>query len=164
MQVNPLPRLDLGWPARDQASIGAGEVIHRGPVLRTAHQMSRPRARAATIAVLSLRVAYGVALISVPERLAGRWLGTAAGNAPTQVPLRALGAREIAIHGGALAAAVKDAPLRPWLAGSIAGDLTDVAATAAGRDQLPDGAALATLVVGGGSALNTAALALAAER
>jgi hypothetical protein len=126
--------------------------------------MSRPRARAAAIAVMSLRVAYGVALIAAPERLARRWLGPAAAGAPTQVPLRALGAREIAIHGGALAAAVKGAPLRPWLAGSIAGDLTDVAATTAGRDQLPDGAALATLLVGGCSALITAALALAAER
>ena len=54
-------------------------------------------------------------------------------------------------------------PLRPWLAGSIAGDLSDLAATVAGRDELPKGSATATLVVGGSSALISAAVALAVE-
>jgi hypothetical protein len=125
--------------------------------------MSISRARAASVAVLGLRVAYGAALIAAPTRLARRWLGPAADNAPTQVPLRSLGAREVLIHGAALAAALTGAPLRPWLAGSIAGDLTDIAATAGGRDQLPDGSALATLVVAGSSALISAALAVAVE-
>jgi hypothetical protein len=56
---------------------------------------------------------------------------------------------------------------RRWLgsaAESIAGDLTDIAATAAGRDQLPDGSARATLVVAGTSALISAALAAAVDR
>jgi hypothetical protein len=122
------------------------------------------RTRAAAIAVLGLRVAYGAGLIAAPGRLGRRWLGPASATAPTQVPLRALGMREIVLHVGALLATLRGAPLRPWLIGSIAGDLGDVAATIAGRGELPDGASTATVVVGGGSALVSAALAFAIER
>ncbi len=114
--------------------------------------------QAGTTAVLGLRIAYGVTLIIAPERLALRWLGPDSSRAPTQVPLRGLGAREIVLHTGALLAAFRHAPLRPWLAASIAGDCVDIAATTAGRDQLPDGAPLATAVVAGASALISAGL------
>jgi hypothetical protein len=120
-------------------------------------------ARKRAVVLLGLRVAYGVGLIAAPTRLGRRWLGPAANAAPTQVPLRALGARETILHAGAIVAAVRGAPLRPWLAGSIAGDLTDLVATFAGRDELPKGSATATLVVGGSSALLTAAVAAAVE-
>ncbi len=120
-------------------------------------------ARTGAIAVLGLRIAYGAGLIAAPSRLGRRWLGPAANAAPTQVPLRALGAREIVLHAGAIIAAVRGAPLRPWLAGSIVGDLSDLAATVAGRNELPKGSATATLVVGGSSALISAAVALAVE-
>ena len=93
--------------------------------------------RTATIAVLGLRVAYGAALIVAPARLTRRWLGPAAGAPPTQVPLRGMGAREIVVHGAAIAAALNDLPLRPFLAASIAGDLADILATVAGRRGLP---------------------------
>jgi hypothetical protein len=120
--------------------------------------------RTATFAVLGLRVAYGAALIAAPERLALRWLGPAAGAPPTQVPLRGLGAREIVVHGAAIAAALHGKPLRPFLAASVAGDLADIVATAAGRRGLPAGAAPATLAVAGGSALLTVGLAAAVDR
>ena len=80
--------------------------------------------------MLGLRVAYGAGLIAAPERLARRWLGPAAGAPPTQVPLRGLGAREIVVHGAAIAAALRGLPLRPFLAASVAGDLADILATA----------------------------------
>jgi hypothetical protein len=48
--------------------------------------------------------------------------------------------------------------VRPWLAASVAGDLTDIASTVAGRRELPRGAAPATVVIAGGSALLSAAL------
>jgi hypothetical protein len=121
------------------------------------------RARTGAIAVLGLRIAYGAALIAAPGRLGRRWLGPAAHAAPTQVPLRALGAREIILHSGAIIAAVGGGPLRPWLIGSIVGDLSDLVATVAGRDELPKGSATATLVVGGSSALISAAVAAAVE-
>lgn len=75
-----------------------------------------------------------------------------------------MGAREIVLHGGALAAALSGAPLRPWLAGSIAGDLTDLAATVVGREQLPKGSVMVTSIVAGASALLSAALAVAVPR
>lgn len=124
--------------------------------------MNFPRASAAT--VLVLRVAYGVALIAAPGKLTVRWLGEAASDAPVQVPLRALGAREVVLHTGALIALRNGTSLRPWLAASVAGDLTDVVATAAGRRRLPPGSPLATLAVGGGSALITLLLAGAVDQ
>jgi hypothetical protein len=123
--------------------------------------MTGPRKGA--VVVLGLRIAYGAALIAAPGRLGRRWLGPAANAAPTQVPLRALGAREIVLHAGAILAAVRGAPLRPWLAGSIVGDLSDLAATVTGRDELPRGSATATAVVGASSALLSAAVAVAVE-
>ncbi len=120
--------------------------------------------RASASTVLVLRVAYGVALIAAPGKLTQRWLGDGASDAPVQVPLRALGAREALLHAGALIALRNGAALRPWLAASIAGDLTDVIATTAGRRRLPSGSPLATLAVGGGSALITLLLAGAVDK
>ena len=123
--------------------------------------MTIPRVAATT--VLALRISYGVALIAAPRRLALRWLGPAAEDAPAQVALRGLGARETILHAGALLAATRGRPLRPWLAASVAGDLTDVIATAIGRRRLPRGSSQATLAVGGGSALASALLAVAVD-
>ena len=120
--------------------------------------------RTATLTLLGLRVAYGAGLIAAPERLTKRWLGPAAGAPPTQVPLRGMGAREIVVHGAAIATALNDLPLRPFLAASAAGDLADILATVAGRRGLPEGSAQATLAVAGGSALLTAGLAAAVDR
>jgi hypothetical protein len=117
------------------------------------------RGRSAVAGVMALRIAYGAALIAAPERLARRWLGPDAGRAPAQVPLRALGMREALLHAGGLAAAVRGGDVRPWLAASIAGDLTDIAATVAARAGLPRGAAPATAAVAGGSALVSAVVA-----
>jgi len=118
----------------------------------------------AVAGVMALRIAYGAALIAAPERLARRWLGPDAGRAPAQVPLRALGMREVLLHTGGLTAAVREADVRPWLAASIAGDLTDIAATVAGRGGLPRGAAPATAAVAGGSALVSAVAGAIARR
>jgi hypothetical protein len=121
------------------------------------------RARTAAVAVLGLRVVYGVALVAAPERLARRWLGPSAATPPAQVPLRALGVREAILHGGAIAAAVAGRPVRPWLAASIAGDLSDIASTVAGRAGLPGEAPVATTIVAGASAAISAAVAVAVD-
>ncbi len=120
-----------------------------------------PVTRTAAIAVLSLRVAYGVALVAAPSRLARGWLGPT--GAPAEVALRGLGVRETAVHAVALAAALRGGPLRPWLGVSLAGDLGDIAATAVGGPALPDGAVPKTAAVAGVSALLTAAVAVAVE-
>jgi hypothetical protein len=67
------------------------------------------------------------------------------------------------LHTGALLAATRGGPLRPWLAASVVGDVTDVIATAIARRRLPRGSTAATLAVGGGAALTSAALALAVD-
>lgn len=120
--------------------------------------------RIAAITVLALRLAYGLALLVAPGRVTRSWLGPAGGRPPTAVALRGLAAREVAVHAAALVDAFRGAPLRPWLALSIAGDLADIAATAAGRKGVPDKAPEKTLAVAGGSAAISAALALALDR
>ena len=119
--------------------------------------------RTGTIAVLALRVAYGAALAIAPGRVTRRWLGQTADTAGGSVALRGLGARDAALHVGALAAFLRGAPMRPWLGASIAGDVTDIVATAGARKGLPEHAAPATVAVAGASALISAALSALAD-
>jgi len=120
-------------------------------------------ARIAATAVLGARIAYGLGLVAAPARLTGSWLGPAGAHPPTQVPVRGVGAREIALHGVALAATLRDAPVRPWLAVSFAGDLADIAATAAAGSALPGGAVPKTAAAAGVSAVLTAIVAVAVD-
>ncbi len=143
-------RLHGGPPARDRDRRG------QGPLMQAA--------RASAAAVMGLRIAYGVALIAAPERLTRSWLGDTAEGAGGRVALRALGAREVLLHAGALRASLGGGSALPWLAVSAGGDLADIASTVAERKGLPDGSARATAVVAGGSALITAAVAAALER
>lgn len=120
--------------------------------------MSARRSIAAT--VLGFRVAYGVALVVAPGKVAGnRWLGPGARVPAATVALRGLGGREVAVHGIALALLARGGPVRPWLAASAAGDVADVLAAFASRDGLPDGSSTATAAVAGGSAVLTALVA-----
>jgi hypothetical protein len=118
------------------------------------------RVQAAAAAVFGLRVAYGVALIAAPERLARNWLGPV--RDPAKIALRGVGGREVIVHGFGIAAAVRGKPLLGWLVMSMAGDVTDIAATFAGRKGIPDDAPKKTAVVAGGSAALSAAV-LAAD-
>lgn len=118
----------------------------------------------AAAAVLGFRVAYGAALLIAPGKVAGnRWLGPGAGQPAATVALRGLGAREVAVHGIALAMLARGGAVRPWLAASVLGDLADVTSTFISRDGLPDGSAVATAAVAGGSAALTAAVAAALD-
>jgi len=112
--------------------------------------------------VLAFRVAYGAGLIVAPERLSKTWLGPV--DDAAKVALRGIGGREIAVHGFAIAAAVRGRPLAPWLAVSIAGDVNDIVATYAGRQGIPDDAPKKTALVAGGSAALSAAVLAAAVR
>jgi hypothetical protein len=119
------------------------------------------RARTAAAALAVLRIAYGGALLAAPAGVTKNWLGRDRSRAATTVALRALGAREVVLHAGALAAALRGGDARPWLLGSIGGDCSDVLSTFAARDGLPDGAAPKTLAVAGGSAALSAAVVAA---
>jgi hypothetical protein len=123
--------------------------------------MDSRRTYVATIA--GLRIAYGVGLIVAPQRLARSWLGPASPAAV--VGLRGIGVREVAVHGLLLGAAIADLPLRPLLGISIAGDLGDIASTAAaGSGALPSGAIPKTAAAAGGSALLSVAGAAIVDR
>ena len=123
-----------------------------------------PTSRRVAAAVLGLRIAYGAGLVAAPARLTKTWLGPAGQDGATQVGVRGLGAREVLLHVGALATAIRGGPLRPWLAASMAGDVADIAATTAARADVPEGSPLATFAVAGGSALVSAALIAVIDR
>jgi hypothetical protein len=120
-------------------------------------------ARTAAAGVAGLRIAYGLALAVAPARTTRSWLGDDAARPGASVALRALGAREIVLHAGALAAVFGGGAVRPWLLASIGGDCSDVAATFGARSGLPDGAAVKTLAVAGGSAALSAAVLAAVD-
>ena len=95
------------------------------------------------------RTAFGVALLAAPSQVGSSWLGSDAERAPVHVAIRGLGARDIALAGGAVWAAVKDDSLRPWLVGTVAGDVTDIAATLAAGSSIPARARWGTLGLAG---------------
>src|SRR3954469_12209587 len=124
------------------------------------------RGRAAAVVVAGLRMAYGVALAVAPGAVGSKWIGGDARRRPTGVALRALGIRDAALQGGTGAAALRGVaapvggePARPWLLAAIAGDVTDMLATAAASGDVPDDAPRKTLAVAGGSAAVSGLLA-----
>ena len=120
------------------------------------------RSRFTLVAVLLARIGYGAILVADPAKLTKRWLGAL--DDPAEVALRGLGAREVVLHAMALVSALRGGPVRPFLAASMAGDVTDIAATVASRRGLPKLAAPATIVVAGASVAISAGLAVGTER
>ena len=122
--------------------------------------------KAAAIGVLGFRVAYGAALLVAPAKVTKSWLGPA--GDPTKVALRALGAREVLLHGFAISAVLREQPLAPWLAVSIGGDLSDIASTfavarrPAGRRGAEDGRGRGRL--GGAHGRHTRGFVIAFDR
>jgi hypothetical protein len=104
------------------------------------------------------RIGFGVALVVAPERVTSLWLGSDAGRPGARVVTRGLGARDLALGVGALAAA--DSQLQPWVAAAIIADSADLVATVAAGKSLPlTGRALVGAVAAGGAVLGTIALA-----
>src|SRR3954452_21683301 len=66
--------------------------------------------RIAATVLFGLRVAYGAALLAAPDRITKRWLGPVRETAAAKVALRALGAREVAVHALGAAAALPSPP------------------------------------------------------
>jgi hypothetical protein len=120
-------------------------------------------ARTAAALLCAARIAYAAGLVAAPARLTGSWLGPLARQDATQIPTRGLAVRELGLATGGLLAALGGAPVRPWLAGQVAGDLSDLAASVAGRGGIPDGAVRAVGAVAGTSAVLTAAAAVAVD-
>lgn len=98
------------------------------------------------------RIAFGVALLAVPDKLGESWLGEGGKTAPTQVALRGLGARD-AVIGMAMIHTAGDPDRGPrWARTSAAGDVADIVATIAARQLLPRSGVLGTVALGGATA------------
>ena len=83
------------------------------------------------------RVAFGAALMAAPAKAASGWVGDTAYRPEAQVPLVALGARDMALGLGGAWAVQGGADPRPWLIGGTFSDLADLSATIRHRDALP---------------------------
>jgi hypothetical protein len=89
----------------------------------------------ATLAARALatgRIAVGLGLFLAPRRLTRSWLGSEADGRFVTAVVRGLGARDVAIGVGALAALRGEEPTpdaERWLEAGIVGDLADVAGT-----------------------------------
>jgi hypothetical protein len=110
------------------------------------------------------RIGFGVGLLAAPQRVAKGWLADDAQRPRTQVAIRGLGARDVALAAGVVLAARERAPLRPWLVGCLACDLADIASTLAAGSALPARARWGTVALAGGAAVAGAALTVRVER
>jgi hypothetical protein len=109
------------------------------------------------------RLAFGLNYVLRPEAVGPSWIGGAAARHPgAQVLARGLGARDLALGAGALAALYRgeDIAARKWMAAHALSDGVDLVATMAARDRLPaPQAVLATLVAAASSAVGAWAAA-----
>jgi hypothetical protein len=115
--------------------------------------------QAATYTFCAGRIVFGAALVGTPARIGSSWLGSDAERRPAQAALRGLGARDLALAGGAAWATGRDADPRPWLVATVVGDLVDVAAALAAGNAIPARGRRGTLALAGGSAVAGALLA-----
>lgn len=124
-----------------------------------------PSPRLLTTAFALGRLAFGVGLVARPEKIASGWIGDDAHRGAVKIVLRGLGARDIALSGGALAALGDEDRLAHWVVAAIGCDLSDVVSTlAAPADSLPGNARWGTVALGGGAALAGAALLAGLKR
>ncbi|MEJ7892628.1 MAG: hypothetical protein WKF94_08305 [Solirubrobacteraceae bacterium] len=101
------------------------------------------------------RVLVGLMLFVAPTRVTRHWVGATEGERTgTKVMAMGLGARDIVVGAGALAAlnAGDGDAAKPWLLGSAAADLMDLTATLRAAGDLPTGAVAGTVLVAGGAA------------
>jgi len=118
-----------------------------------------PSPRQLTTAFALGRLAFGAGLMARPERVASGWVGKDAERGAVKIVLRGLGARDVALSAGALAARGDEDRLAHWIAAAIGCDLSDVVSTlVAPPDSLPGNARWGTVALGGGAALAGALL------
>jgi hypothetical protein len=99
------------------------------------------------------RVALGAGLIAAPRALTAAWLGRVSRRPAAQVPIRAMGARDLAIGLGTAYAAGQGYGARPWLMAGIVSDVGDLLATLRARDDLPGPGVVVIAAMAGGSVL-----------
>lgn len=119
--------------------------------------------RRGATAVAAGRVALGVTALAWPSVPARPWVGGSADDVAARVLGRALGARDLALGLGALAALPGPAgPAQAWLAAGALSDALDVVASLLAWRELPRFTRWLVAASAGGAALAGAAGALAA--
>jgi hypothetical protein len=84
------------------------------------------------------RLALGTALVAAPKTVVGPgWIGAEAERPAAGVLLRAVGARDIALALGTLAALKNGSSLTPWIVGASIADGTDFFGTLAAGQAIP---------------------------
>jgi hypothetical protein len=120
--------------------------------------------RRGAVAVAAGRVALGLTALAWPSVPARPWVGAAADDLAAQVFGRALGARDLALGLGALAAlqgpAAEPGSACAWVAAGALSDALDVAASLASWRELPRVTRWLVAASAGGAALTGAAAAL----
>jgi hypothetical protein len=120
--------------------------------------------RRGALTVAAGRVALGLTALAWPAVPARPWVGAAADDLAARVFGRALGARDVALGLGALAALCRpDAgagPAASWVAAGALSDALDVAASLASWRDLPRVTRWLVAASAGGAALTGAAAAL----
>lgn len=109
-------------------------------------------------AIAAGRLAFGAALLAIPEPLVVAWLGGDGRRAGARVLARSVGARDLVLGAGALACSEPD--LRNWVLGAAVADTTDLVATlAAGREVPLRGRVLVGALAAGAAASGALAAA-----
>jgi hypothetical protein len=99
------------------------------------------------------RIAAGAALLLKPEAVGG-WIGSrAASYGGTQALTQAVGARDLSLGAGALAALMSGQDARDWVLAGAFADLADFVATATADDIPLSGRVLVLAVAGGAIAV-----------
>ncbi len=117
--------------------------------------------RYSAVAVAAGRVALGVAALARPSVPTRPWVGRSADELGARVLGRALGARDVALGLGALAAARKapsgSGQAGAWYAAGMLSDTLDLAITAAAWPRLPRATRWLVAASAGGAAIAGAA-------
>jgi hypothetical protein len=142
---------------------GAVDDVREGKAQVTSTPIASLLRRGATV-VAAGRVALGVTALAWPKVPARPWVGAAADDVAARVFGRALGARDLALGLGALAAlrgpAAQDGPARAWVAAGALSDALDVAASLSSWRELPRVTRWLVVASAGGAALAGTAGAL----
>ena len=129
---------------------------------------SAARLRRGAMAVAAGRVAIGVIALARPSVPARPWVGASADDVTARVFGRALGARDLALGLGALAAlqgpAAGAGSARAWFAAGALSDTLDVVASALAWRELPRVTRWLVAASAGGAAVTGAGAALAPGR
>ena len=127
----------------------------RGPLTAAVPRgrVASGRMTARTLAGLQAagRIVLGGGLVAAPSLLAGGWVGSVADKPGGRALATGLGARDLAIAAGTLAALRNGHGARPWVRAGMLADAADVVATLRARDGLPPVAVPAVAVLAGGS-------------